>query len=70
MTDRETYQYKITNTEWLVPVYRSQPDPEKQGYYRPLEVVALASISNSLEPLERIFFVSCSLKEEAPFHLF
>ena len=44
----------------LVPVYRSQPDPENPGHYPPLEVVGLASISNPSEPLELIFFVSHS----------
>jgi len=44
----------------LVPVYRSDPDPEKPGHYPPLEVVGLASLSNPSEPLKRIFFVSNS----------
>ena len=42
----------------LVPVYRSQPDPENPENYPPREVVGLASISNPLEPLEKVFFVS------------
>jgi len=42
----------------LVPVYRSEPDPENPENYPPLEVVGLASISNPLEPLEKVFFVS------------
>jgi len=58
--DAETFQYKSIDAEWLVPVYRSMPDPEKPGYYSPLEVVGLASISNPSEPLEHIFFVSNS----------
>ena len=53
-------KYEMPEEIWLVPVYRSQPAPENPGYYRPLEVVALASISNPSEPLEHIFFVSHS----------
>ena len=60
MADAEAFQYKSTDAEWLVPVYRSQPDPEKPGHYPPLEVVGLASLSNPSEPLKRIFFVSNS----------
>jgi len=52
--------YPPIQEEWLVPVYRSEPDPENPGNYPPLEVVGLASISNPSEPLERIFFVSHS----------
>jgi len=50
--------YKPIEEAILVPVYRSQPDPENPQNYPPLEVVGLASFSNPSEPLERIFFVS------------
>jgi len=58
--DIKDFRYETPEEKWLVPVYRSQPEPEKPGYYRPLEVVALASISNPSELLEHIFFVSHS----------
>jgi len=56
--DKNVFVYETPEEKWLVPVYRSQPDPEKPGHYPPPEVVGLASISNPSEPLEHIFFVS------------
>jgi len=58
--DKKVFVYEMLEEKWLVPVYRSQPDPEKPGHYPPLEVINLASISNPSEPLEHIFFVSNS----------
>jgi len=58
--EMKDFGYETLEEKWLVPVYRSQPDPEKPGHYLPLEVVGLANLSNPSEPLERIFFVSNS----------
>jgi len=44
----------------LVPVYRSEPDPEHPENYPPLEVVGLANITNPSTPLKRVLFVSHS----------
>lgn len=57
---KRKFKYEMPEEKWLVPVYRSKPDPEKPGHYPPLEVVGLASISNPSEPLEHILFVSNS----------
>lgn len=53
-------RYETMHAEWLVPVYRSKPDPDNPQNYPPLEVTGLASISNPSKPLEHIFFVSNS----------
>ncbi len=50
--------YPPMKEEWLVPVYRSEPDLDNPQNYSPLEVVGQASISNPSEPLEHILFVS------------
>jgi len=57
---KKVFGYETPEEKWLVPVYRSEPAPENPGNYPPLEVLGLASLSNPLEPLEHIFFVSHS----------
>jgi|GEM_PF-1872995 len=58
--DPKKPKYEMKEEKWLVPVYRSEPGPEKPGHYPSLGAVGLAALSNPSEPLEHIFFVSNS----------
>jgi len=58
--EKNVFRYETPEEKWLVPVYRSKPDPENPENYPPPEVVGLANITNPSEPLEHILFVSNS----------
>jgi len=58
--EKKVFGYKTQEEKWLVPVYWSEPEQENPGHYPLLEVIGLASISNPLEPLQHIYFVSHS----------